>query len=65
MKTKRKVVKNIPLKLPINSTILHAFLLHYFNAPQWLWTAWIIFASIYWIAAISIISKEEKITIEN
>ncbi|MDB0601103.1 hypothetical protein PL373_08080 [Tenacibaculum maritimum] len=60
----KKVVKNIPVRIPLNSTILHWFLLYYFNAPQWLWTAWIIFALIYWVLVLIIISREEKITIE-
>ena len=64
MKT-RFVISNTPIRLPINSTILYAFLLYYFDVNNIWWGIFITVYSILWIAAISIRMSEESIDLND
>lgn len=58
---KRKVITNIPIKLPLQSTILYSFLLYYFEADRLWWGVFITCYSIIWIVAIISLFNQEKI----
>lgn len=55
-------VKNTPVRLPINSTILHLFLLYHFNAPEWLWASYCILATFIWTLLIIAKLNQEYVT---
>lgn len=59
---KRYVISNTPLKLPIQSTIFYAFLLHYFQVSEIWWGAFIAVFIIYWILVI--INKFNEVRID-
>lgn len=52
--------KYLPRKLPINATIFHLFLMHFFDAPQWVWATYIVLAIILWIGIISVMYNQKK-----
>lgn len=58
---KRTVITNTPIKLPINTTMLYAFLLYYFKVDDLYCGIAITIAAIYWIAAIAAKWNEEQI----
>lgn len=60
---KTKVISNLPVRLPILSTVLYTFLLHYFNVDNLWWGIFIAVYSIYWIVVISVIWTQERIDI--
>lgn len=62
---KRYVIKNLPAKLPIHTTILYAFLLYYFNAAQWIWGAFITLTILYWIIVIINFCYQKSIDISS
>ncbi len=57
------VVKNVPTKLPITSTVLYSFLLYYFNVDNIWWGIFITLYSIYWIVSVYAIIKQEGIDV--
>lgn len=50
---KHFVIANVPTRLPMQSTVLYSFLLHYFNASGVLWGVFITLFTILWIIAIA------------
>lgn len=62
---KRKVIspKNLPVKYPIAWTLVFAFALDKWHAPEWLWGAVGFLVLISWIAAISLKIKVEEVDI--
>ena len=62
---KRFVISNLPIKLPFQSTILYAFLLHYFNANGVIWGVFITLYSIFWIGVIMAKWNEVKIDLND
>lgn len=58
---KHYVIINYPVKFPIQSTILYAFLLYHFNLSGIWWGIFITLYSIYWVVAIAIKWNEERI----
>jgi len=60
---KRNVITNLPIRLPINSTILYSFLLYYFNVSGlnlgMFITAW----TIVWILAIILKFTEVRVDV--
>jgi hypothetical protein len=62
---KRTVLSNVPVRLPIQSTILYSFLLHYFNASGLYWGIFITLYTLYWILAISVKLSEEEIDLDD
>ena len=64
MKT-RFVIANTPIRLPLSSTILYSFLLHYFNVSDIWWGVFITVFSIIWILIIRIKLIEEQIDISD
>ena len=51
---KHYVVKNSPIRLPFQSTILYSFLLYYFHVNGLIWGIFITLYAIYWILALII-----------
>lgn len=66
MKT-QKVLSNkmLPVNLPIYQTLTTGIALDYWNAPEWLWGALILFFIIIWVLVINRIFTEEKIDFLN
>lgn len=62
---KRTVISNVPIKFPIQSTILYSFLLHYFKVDGLYWGIFISVFSIYWVGAIILKWNEEQINLED
>jgi hypothetical protein len=58
---KRFVITNVPIKLPIQSTILYSFLLYHFQVSGIWWGVFITLYSILWIFAIIIKWNEERV----
>ena len=58
---KHFVITNLPVRLPIQSTILYSFLLYYFEAHDVLWGVFITLYSILWIGLIWIKINEIKV----
>lgn len=58
---KRFVISNLPVRFPIQSTILYSFLLYYFKADGLWWGIFICLYSILWIIAIAVKWNEESI----
>lgn len=58
---KRNVLsrKDLPTKLPFTQTLVVGFLLDYYNAPEWITTAIVIFYLIIWAACIYLIFNEK------
>ena len=64
MKNKKVIsFKNLPTRLPLNSTVLYAFLLHYFNCGGFAWGAFISVMSFVWIGTIYNMVSENSINI--
>lgn len=63
MKT-RFVIINTPTKLPLQSTILYTFLLHYFEANLLLWGVFISIYFFYWAAVIKLKLHEKQIDLK-
>lgn len=60
---KRKVIRNIPARVPVANTILYSFLLYYFKVSQ-LWVGiFIAVYSIYWIICILLVFTEDRVDI--
>lgn len=59
------VIKNTPVRYPIQSTILYSFLLHYFNANDVLWGVFITLYSLLWILAFIVKLFEKKVDISD
>ena len=55
-------IKNIPIPFPITSTILHLFLLHYFEVNKFIWFGYGLGCLIYWIAII--IYRKKQISVD-
>ena len=62
---KTKVIKNIPNKLPLTSTVLYTFLLYYFDVNGIVWGIFGTIYAIYWILVIVIIYNQERIDLFN
>ena len=62
---KRTVISNLPIKLPIQSTILYSFLLYYFKVDSLYCGIFITLYSILWIVAIIVKWNEEKIDLDD
>jgi len=62
---KQFVIVNTPSRLPLNSTVLYAFLLHHFQASGIWWGIFITLYSIYWIVALIIKFNEEHIDLNS
>lgn len=62
---KHFVISNIPIKLPIQSTILYTFLLYYFKVPGLVWGIFITLYLIYWIIIIIAIWNQIKIDLNS
>lgn len=62
---KRKVIssKNLPTTIPISWTLVFAFALDKWNAPQWLWGAIGLLVLFAWIGTITTKIKEEEVDI--
>lgn len=58
---KRKVITNIPVRLPIHSTMLYSFLLYYFEADRLFWGIFITCYSLIWLVVIISFFNQEKI----
>lgn len=58
-----KVIKNIPVKPPIHSTILYCFLLYYFEANGIAWGIFGTLYTIFWILVIIVIWNQERVDI--
>lgn len=58
---KIKVIKNIPARLPISTTVLYSFLMYYFNVDNLWWGVFITVFVIYWAISIWIVYAQEKI----
>ncbi len=58
---KRKIITNLPIRLPIASTILYSFLLYHFDVDRIWWGIFISIYAIYWIVVIAGKFNEEKI----
>jgi hypothetical protein len=63
----RKVIanNNMPVRLPIWSSITALIALEHWNAPQWVYGATGLFFLIIWIASIILLIVEEKTDIFN
>lgn len=67
MKGKKVIHRtDLPVRLPINSTILYTFLLYYFNVQPFIWGVFITIFTLYWILCIIglVIQDQKKIFIE-
>jgi len=62
---KRFVITSLPIRLPIQSTILYSFLLHYFKADGIYWGIFITLYSILWILVIAVKSYEVKVDLNS
>ena len=62
---KQFVILNTPARLPINSTILYAFLLHYFNAGGIWWGIFITVFLIYWTLVIVAKFNEQAVDLNS
>ena len=62
---KRTVLINFPVRLPIVSTVLYSFLMHYFNASGLAWGVFITLLSLYWILVIVLKWNEERIDLDD
>lgn len=51
---KHYVVKNLPIRLPFQSTILYSFLLYHFHVNGLIWGIFISLYVIYWVLAIAV-----------
>jgi len=61
---KRTVISNVPIRLPIQSTILYSFLLWHFEVnPIW-WGVFITLYSILWIVVLIAKFNEERIDLD-
>ena len=58
---KHFVITSLPVRLPVQSTVLYSFLLHYFNASGILWGIFITLFTILWIVVIVVKSSEIKV----
>ncbi len=60
-----KVIKlsNISTKLPFFQTIVYLHLLHYYNAPEWVWGTMIFSFAIIWVVYLYAFVFEEKVDI--
>ena len=62
---KKLVLTSLPVRFPIQSTILYSFLLHYFNADNIYWGIFITLYSILWSCVFYIKSKEQYISLNS
>lgn len=62
---KKTVLANFPVRLPVQSTILYTFLLHYFNVDSMYWGIFITLYSLYWILIIAVKWSEERIDLDD
>ena len=60
-----KVIKteNFPTRLPFASTLMWLTMLHYWNAPEWLWGVFGLLFFVLWCVAIKNKWKEEQVDI--
>jgi hypothetical protein len=61
---KHYVVKNLPIRLPFQSTILYSFLLYHFHANGLIWGIFITLFVIYWILAIIVKLSEDGVVFD-
>lgn len=56
-----KVIPNkfLPIKKPITATMLHVFLMHYYNAPDWFWGVYVTLSLIIWVLVFVNVYKQE------
>lgn len=57
------VVKNIPARIPLNSTILYTFLLYYFEVDRLIWGIYICLMIAYWALNIAALFIQERVDI--
>jgi len=57
------VIKNVPAKLPFQSTILYSFLLWYFKVDNLWWGIFICIYFIYWLIVGYIVFHQKQIDI--
>lgn len=62
---KRKVIKNMPIKMPIAHTVLYTFLMDYYNASGVLWGIYLTLAVIIWVVVFIGIYNQEQIDVFN
>lgn len=55
--------KNLPSQSPLPGTALWTTVLHYWNAPQWLWGAMGLIFLLVWIRWVILIIKEKPVDI--
>jgi hypothetical protein len=60
---KRKVISNLPARLPIASTILYIFLMDYYQVDRLWWGIFITVYGVYWILLIIGLFMQEKVDI--
>jgi len=64
MKTEKVIsTKNLPVKMPIWSSITAALALDHWNAPEWLWGAVGLFFILGWVVIIISMVKQEKVDV--
>lgn len=61
---KKMVITNIPVRLPIQSTILYSFLLYYFHASGLIWGIFGTLYLIFWILVLITKFSEERINLD-
>ncbi len=62
---KRTVISNVPVKLPLQSTILYSFLLYYFHASGVLWGIFITLYAIYWLISIISLFNQDVVDLDS
>ena len=62
---KRTVLSNLPIRLPIQSTIFYSFLLYYFKVDSLYWGIFITLYAILWILCLIAKRNEELIDLDD
>ena len=57
----RKVVKNVPMRLPVCQTLVFVLAFDYWGAPIWLWASFFTFWGLILIACVIIIFEQEYV----
>lgn len=57
------VIKNLPIRLPFQSTVLYSFLLWYFKVDNFIWGIFVFFYALLWSLAIYTKCNEVSIDI--
>jgi len=62
---RRFVISNIPIKLPIQNTILYFFGLHYLETSLWVWIVLGIIGTGHWLSSITRKIREKKVDLNS